>query len=181
VGALDVGHKHSCALDDDGGLWCWGGTDQGGTLPPVRAQSSARWRSVATGEDHTCAIRDDGSLSCWMNRPGGASEEADAMRIDDANDWRSVSAGLTHTCALRNDRSLWCWGAAELCGIGMSEGTVGLTRVGTRSDWDLLVVERDHACATTTDGDVFCWGSASDRGPTGQIGVVLVPTIVLFD
>jgi alpha-tubulin suppressor-like RCC1 family protein len=69
-----AGYAHTCAIKDDGSLWCWGDNNFGqigdGTkknkYSPVKIIESGVV-SVAAGGAHTCAIKKDRSLWCWGN------------------------------------------------------------------------------------------------------------------
>jgi len=64
---------HTCALLEDGSVWCWGANDRGqlgdGTtedaLVPVRAQLDTRAVDLSTGGATTCAADEEGVAWCW--------------------------------------------------------------------------------------------------------------------
>ena len=70
--AVASGYAHTCAVRDDGTLWCWGSNDQDGlgkagawSATPQQVDATATWSSVAAGTSSGCALRTDGSLYCW--------------------------------------------------------------------------------------------------------------------
>ena len=90
--------QHTCALDTDASVWCWGANDHGelgdGTTEdratPVRVTTlSAGATELAAGYDHTCAVLDGGSLSCWgYNYAGQLGDGTTTTRL------RPVNVGL---------------------------------------------------------------------------------------
>lgn len=77
--SVSAGDNHTCAVTNDGGLWCWGigsglGNGSGVNSPtPVQPENSSggRFIQVAAGKNHTCAAKDDGTLWCWGENIGG--------------------------------------------------------------------------------------------------------------
>jgi alpha-tubulin suppressor-like RCC1 family protein len=75
------GEAHTCAIDVEGGLWCWGrnelgqignGTTEQITTPlAIALPGSVRLRSLALGRNHSCVVRTDATLWCWgLNADG---------------------------------------------------------------------------------------------------------------
>jgi alpha-tubulin suppressor-like RCC1 family protein len=74
---LKAGRSHSVALDDRGGVYCWGscnygqcgpvGRRQGGTAPPkqVEALSQVQIADIAAGDAHTLALTGGGRVFGW--------------------------------------------------------------------------------------------------------------------
>jgi alpha-tubulin suppressor-like RCC1 family protein len=91
---ISGGASHSCGLQSDGSLWCWGKNESGqlglGDTEPrlepasVLVPGKNEWIRVSAGRDHTCAIRSDRSLWCWGKNENGqlglgrATPEGDA-------------------------------------------------------------------------------------------------------
>jgi hypothetical protein len=92
VATIDVvlGNSHTCALVDDGRVFCWGFNQKGqlgiGYLPE-HSPSGSKWYiitqpteviglpepavAVAAGGSHTCAVLGSGSVYCWGNNMDG--------------------------------------------------------------------------------------------------------------
>jgi alpha-tubulin suppressor-like RCC1 family protein len=124
------GASHTCALDAQKALYCWGSNDVGQLgvatsatqqthLPQqVIADSVTAFQKVAVGHDHACAIDEENALWCWgKNEHGqcGANPEdnnwVSPFRVGTLNSWQHVAAGKQITCAIRQGGSLFCWGA----------------------------------------------------------------------
>jgi alpha-tubulin suppressor-like RCC1 family protein len=79
--AAGLGQSHSCAIQEDGSLWCWGKNESGelglGDLEtrfePERVEVPGKneWIRIGAGREHTCAIKSDRSLWCWGKNANG--------------------------------------------------------------------------------------------------------------
>lgn len=130
---VSIAFSHSCAIDRNGGLHCWGWGRNGkvGDGTDVNRQTATpigqphRWRMVSVGAQHACAIRGDGTLHCWgwneKGRLGLGMPALEAWRptqVGSDDDWVEVAAGAQHTCGRKENGRLFCWG-------GNSRGQVG--------------------------------------------------------
>lgn len=178
---LTAGDDHTCGVQSDQTLWCWGYNSDGqlglgdrvARSTPFQVGAQA-WTSVAAGDAHTCGIDADAALWCWGDNAHG--QLGDGTTIDrsapvlvSGASWADVSLGIDHTCAVRTTGSLWCWGDnsdGEL-GDGTTTQRLTPTRVGTGTGWASPAVgEGDFSCARGTDGSAWCWGANDD----GQLG-----------
>ncbi len=74
IADMDVGSRHSCAVDDEGLAWCWGFNGQG---------------RLGTGEDG-----EDLEVSAFPRR----------VAPDDGFAFAAIWAGNAHSCAIDEDR-----------------------------------------------------------------------------
>ncbi|MBI4511853.1 MAG: hypothetical protein HY698_19625 [Deltaproteobacteria bacterium] len=184
--AISAGRTHSCGIDVDGRLFCWGNGRNGklgnrdtrthSTPQFVLGPSGATWESVSAGGEHACAIRkDDGSLWCWGAGDDGrlgtpqSSEASEPRQVEPGSTgWTSVSAGGAHTCAIR-DGSLFCWGINIVGQVGHgSSDSAAYTpkQVGLAPGWTSVSAGEFHSCGVR-DEKLYCWGANS----FGQLGV----------
>jgi hypothetical protein len=98
--AVSAGNAHTCAVADDGDLFCWGD----GSAGQLDGAPSEKFVSVSAGGTHNCAVRDNGGLACWGDNSSG---QLDGIP---AGEFLSVSAGGTHSCANRAGGGFACWG-----------------------------------------------------------------------
>lgn len=192
---VDVGGSHSCGIQNDGTLWCWGYNSDGelgvgDTFPrtsPTQVGAASDWLSVTVGELHTCGIRkgsgsQDGVLTkggmmwCWGANADGqlgvgdTSQRTTPSRVGSLAGWTSASAGGAHTCGLRVDQTLWCWGENGDGQLGIGDLVNRLTPVEVATDsWSSISTGAAHTCGieTTAEGTLWCWGGNED----GQLGV----------
>lgn len=104
---LDVatGYQHSCAVRDDGTLWCWG------HFRHLGAEKAIVGVELEIG-GYECGTR-------LSRRRSAASYSTTPTKVLDNtgrrtwSDWVHVDAHRHHTCAIREDDSRWCWGQDE--------------------------------------------------------------------
>lgn len=104
VGAA-AGREHTCALQGDGGIYCWGNNianetgliGAGVTFEPTVELISRGIVQISAGNRQTLVLRNDGSLLVFGHG------------IVDATDVSAISAGETMACLARRDGSVACW------------------------------------------------------------------------
>ena len=186
--SVAAGGGHTCAIRDDGTLWCWGlnfdgqlgiGSLDSENLPQqVTTPAADGWASVTTGAGHTCAVRADATLWCWGF---GSDGELGTGGIDDqtvpqqvtapaADGWSSVSAGGGHTCAVRADATLWCWGNGFFGQLGAGDLVSRLlpqqVTAPAAGGWSSVAAGAFSTCALQTHA-LWCWGDNDN----GQLGI----------
>ncbi len=195
--AMSVGYEHSCGIQEDGSLWCWGHNDldQLGVFGapkrqwrPLKVGSAQDWEVLEAGGHHSCGIRADGTLWCWGNSASGQLGHGatwsggSPVQVGTQTDWKSVSVGDEQTCGIRAGGTLWCWGdnsSGEL-GDGTTTERHSPVQVGSSAEWAAVDVAQRSTCAVKTDGTLWCWGdnnygqlgdgTNTDRTTPGQVG-----------
>src|SRR5690606_20512409 len=76
-----AGEIHTCALDTEGGVWCWGYDDQeqlgneaqehSSTPLAIDAPTGVTFTSLEAGYLHNCALDTEGNVWCWGGNDGG--------------------------------------------------------------------------------------------------------------
>lgn len=178
-----AGSRHSCGIQDDGSLWCWGVNVHGQLgvgdtterLSPTRVGTESDWIEVQCGGLHTCGIRADGSLWCWGANPAGqlglgmrTGDQWTPQRVGTLTGWRRLAAKARFNCALRPDDSLWCWGdnSDGQLGTGDTMDRLAPTQVLPGQRWTWVRQGPLHTCAINTEGALYCWGANG----SGQLG-----------
>ncbi|HKY14453.1 MAG TPA: hypothetical protein VJM33_05975 [Microthrixaceae bacterium] len=184
--AVTAGEFHTCALLDDGTVWCWGvnaygqlGTETNlATLAvnptPIQVLGIGPATAVAAGENHTCALVEDDGVWCWgLNLYRQLGHETNAVtfnpnpiptQVGGTLDAVSLSLGSGHSCIVTNTSEMKCWGLNRDGQLGNPAG------LGTfvTSSTPLAVTGMTHAavsegggfrhCAVLSDATVSCWG-----------------------
>jgi alpha-tubulin suppressor-like RCC1 family protein len=182
--------RHTCALDEQGAVYCWGDAG-GGKLGPVEPIGSravptvvsglSGMTGIAAGATHTCALDGAGGVVCWgeswqgqlgdgvigtISGPVQVSGLTDAVAV--ATGAGVTTSGGQHSCALRANGQVACWGRGEEGQLGYGGLLDQATPVAVSGVTDAVAVAAagKHACAVHAGGTVSCWG----RGSQGQLG-----------
>jgi len=153
--AIAVGPVYSCALRDDGALYCWGVNAQGqlglgdtnprgdnpmemgNNLPAVDLGTNKKVMAVTLGGTHTCALLDDGAVKCWGDNVDG-----------------QLGVGLDKTYNIGD--------AFGEMGNALKSVDLGIGKVVKA-----ISAGSGHTCALMAEGSVKCWGNNS----VGQLGI----------
>lgn len=149
-----AGWYHTCAINTDNKLYCWGKNDNGQLGDGTNCEGSYddncadkyvptkigddSWQKISAGGDHTCGIKSDGKLYCWGNNNSGQLGDGTAGTSEDwyaANKsvptkigddtWIDISAGQDHTCGIKADSKLYCWGRNQSGELGDGTSCIG--------------------------------------------------------
>jgi alpha-tubulin suppressor-like RCC1 family protein/Tol biopolymer transport system component len=184
TGYSDI-ESHSCAIKEDGTLWCWGHDYQGSlgidaepwTIEDTPVQvtpGKENWVQVSNGAYHSCAVDAENKLFCWgynsswANRLGlgeDTSSKSVPTPINPNDDWVSVTAGVDQTCAIQlgaeDSRRLYCWGDNYYGQLGVADNldkTIPTLVQGGFTDWKAVSTQNNHTCGIRDTGDMYCWG-----------------------
>ena len=188
---LALGDRHSCGLDGNGYLYCWGTSDsyQNGYDTSQRDypyqhswQSSEIYGdsmiSLSAGGDSTCSIREDFTLWCWGRNNEGQlghgtySQGTSPARVNLPSDTTplAVSVGGLHTCALDNLGAVYCWGSNNQGQLGLGNNTQSNVPIQVTLPSSTRAVALSsgdaHTCAILDDASISCWGYNNN----GQVG-----------
>jgi hypothetical protein len=184
---LSAESAFSCAVLDNGSLYCWGQNTEGmlaqddnypgeDQFSPLRVADFDDWTLVDAGQGHACALRGTGNLWCWgrnsQDQLGLGDTATEQYRypqqVGDQDDWIDVQAGQNHSCGLRVEGSLWCWGENSFGNLGTGDFTSHSSPfpIGDASYTDLSL-DTFHTCAVDENADLWCWG----RNVEGQLGL----------
>jgi alpha-tubulin suppressor-like RCC1 family protein len=183
--SIAAGAGHTCALDDLGAVWCWGGGERGQlgasaaevcklanadapcSRSPQAFGSNARFVALSVGANHACAIDDAGGLWCWGADDYGQLGRADlpfsAAALGVAGTWSAVACGGYHTCALASEAgALACFGdhANGQLGFGSASSHTPVATGDGRS-WLAVSSGTLGSCALDAARDAYCWGQTA--------------------
>ena len=191
---IDADMSNTCAVVDNGSLYCWGTNNQGqlnDDPSQLTGQTTPRWidlggnvaSTVSVGSLNVCSILNNGSLYCWGDDSYGQLARGGVSGLDS---WTPVyvdfGAGVTvaqinlgdqHLCAIVDNGSVYCWGRNANGGLG--NGSASFADPTSTPSWVDLGTGRTavavsaggfHTCAIVDNGSVYCWGA----NYYGQVG-----------
>lgn len=182
VRRIAAGCYHTCALQSDDSIRCWGLNMDGqlgsGNLLDITDAASSPAIALdppptmlAAGCYHSCAALADGTARCWGRNEFGQLGAGDPTPLADptlagildlGRPIIKITAGHSHTCALRDDGAVHCWGANDRGQLGYGDNTHRATPAASPLELGGTVLQieaaRFHTCARFTAGVVRCWG-----------------------
>lgn len=185
VASVSAGEQHTCAIENNRSLWCWGynihgGLGDGSTTDrhsPVQVTAlGTSVVEVSGGSLNMCARKADNTMWCWGDNYYG--EIGDGTTTDRHTPVQVTAlganvayaaAGWGSACAIKTDSTLWCWGRNQYGAVGDGTTTdrhtpVQVTKLGTGVVQ--VGIGASHACARKSDGTMWCWG----YNTSGEVG-----------
>jgi alpha-tubulin suppressor-like RCC1 family protein len=178
ISRLALGATQACAVDDGGGLRCWG--DAAPTLPPSPA---LRFTDVAAGWSHGCGLVEDGQVLCWGDgsqgqrgdgrapEPTSAAAAATPTPVKGLPPARRIFAGGDSSCAIGRDDAVYCWGDDQLLQLGPvreRDRCPGIppamftcrtqVRGASATRVRAIATGATMTCVLAIEGAVTCWG-----------------------
>jgi len=185
-----AGERHTCALVDNGEVWCWGyngslelGSAGGSQADPVKVPlgSGITASRIFVGGRVSCAFTSDNRLTCWgQNHKGqigngtvqlsGGTAPAAVSNVPTSFVPSHVDPGGRHVCAAATGGAVWCWGDDDRHQLATAaDSTLAVNVPGPA---DSITAARtvatglEYSCAVLTDDTVSCWG----RNHLAQLG-----------
>jgi alpha-tubulin suppressor-like RCC1 family protein len=188
---IAAGHSHTCAIDTNNSVQCWGGYHNGqlglGDKPTERLiptiitlDRGVGAVQIGVGSSHSCVLDNTGSVQCWEQNIYGQNHSTQhiptTIPLGEGVLATQLGVGKSHACALVDDirNPLKCWGENDDRQLGVVStlhdrnipNNIVLPMRGVVTE---LKTGLNHNCIVVVDvaKDVFCWG---DNG-NGQLGL----------
>jgi alpha-tubulin suppressor-like RCC1 family protein len=174
---ITAGMEHTCVLDSDGVVWCWGHNDigqagvTGGVMQvdsPTVIVSDSRYAFLAAGSAHTCVSTPFiSSMECWgagvSGQLGTGTNTNNAMPSPTMGfmegDVLALALGREHTCVART-AGLYCWGGSASSQIDFTSNVPQIHGHPGGRATDLLA-NRLATCLRVESGAIYCRGEQS--------------------
>lgn len=177
--SIALGDQHTCSIDENGSLYCWGDNSKGqlgigsttDKYSPLLVSSLSNVTKISLGSLHTCAIgdlaSDTNSVFCWGDNTygqlGDGNNTLQKSPIFIANGLTDIQLGSNHSCALDSSGSIYCAGDNSKGQLGTGNTTSSNTPVKNAfiSGAKQLSAGGNRTCAILTDNSLSCWGDNS--------------------
>jgi formylglycine-generating enzyme required for sulfatase activity len=152
---FDVGHNHTCAIDSDQQLHCWGAGTGGGTCSPTSPPPhdcdqaippTGSYAEVSASDFWSCALDLAGEITCWGSDYQGGISGAQSLSAGSYHDLQ-LGSGPTGCVREAGSNNLICWGHNH---VGQASNPPG-----PFESYDLGSV---NGCALDSSGNLDCWG-----------------------
>ncbi len=172
VGQLASESDITCALDQQGNVWCWGFSY---APAPKQVPGVAPAVQITTGQNFACALMGrPGAIVCWGSNYKGCLGDGTTqyaphrVSVLNINDAMQITSGDSHTCALRSNGHVSCWGEnfSGQLGIGQHDAIDHPFPAEALNVVDAIDVRagRGGTCIRRMSGAVVCWGSGMKAG-----------------
>lgn len=194
--SITNGNNHTCAIDSDDIMYCWGINSRGqlgnnslvqSNVPVSVSISVLRGKTIKSfdsGHYFNCAIASDDLVYCWgQNGVGQLGNNSTiqslipvAVNTDGALNGKtikSITVGGTHACVIASDNLAYCWGYNSFGQLGDNSTANTPVPVAVNTGGVLggktiksITAGDRHTCAIASDDLAYCWGYNN----YGQIG-----------
>jgi len=197
--SVEAGMYHTCGVESDGTVFCWGANDAGQAGPapsitpclgvrcrqaPSEVPATVAFSQVSPGFQNTCALSTGGSAHCWgVNGVGQLGVDVvtpwspTPVDVSGGLAFASLSTGANHTCGVTTTGVAHCWGYNNRNQLGFDgpEFSSAPVLVSGGLTYGSVVTGEVHSCGIGTDDRTYCWG----WNFYGQLGVDSIPVASL--
>ena len=187
--AVTTGATHTCAIMDDGSVWCWGSNSNGKLGVGNSSSGTPSWTftpqqvllpsertaiAISSGYHHSCAVLDNNSIVCWGlndhyqlgNWNSGFSTIPTHVSTSQGLSFNSIASGKYHNCAITNDNNAYCWGQNYYYQLGDAtstyrgdSATLKLVTLPVGRQAMGLSLGEYSSCSILDDESSYCWGN----------------------
>lgn len=138
--AVALGDLHSCAIRQDGLLFCWVGS-------PVHA-GPPRLQVLALSANTPRPALPQGNNANSQLGDGSATTRSSPVQVGSASNWAVIGASTSRTCGIKAGGDLLCWGYNNVGQLGDASITTRTvpTAVASTGTWASLAMSAVATC-----------------------------------
>jgi Regulator of chromosome condensation (RCC1) repeat len=172
--AVAVAVDRSCALDDEGSVFCWGldllSPIWGDVaLAPRRVEGVESASQVALTDSYACALIDGQGIQCWGVTPFTGEQDVDAepslpFFLTDSSSAVDFALSSGRTCAVLASGGVRCWGTMQDPGGCFNDGSPAANPFDLPGvkDATTITVSGSSTCFTRRAGLAACYVDGPD-------------------
>jgi alpha-tubulin suppressor-like RCC1 family protein len=168
---ISAGESHACALEVNGGLYCWGlntsgqllngeatgpdacrATSTGCYTRAIRVESSVPFAQIVVGKEQTCALSFGSPARVYCSGAGNR-----LAAVPGGLFFTILGRGARPNCALMERGEAYC---------GLSASAAPVRVAGQTVPYDAISTGGGHTCALDYEGRAYCWG----ENGAGELG-----------
>lgn len=177
--SVSTGFTHTCAVNLQANLYCWGDNSYGqlgnntttsSDRPETVTSLNGNVRNVTTGNYFTCATTLDGKGYCWGNGANGRLGNGASSNlslpglVSGLNTGTTqISAGESHACAIQSG-AVKCWGSGSTGALGnggTSSSDIPINVNVLNGGISTVVSGSRYSCASSGSSS-YCWGDNTE-------------------
>jgi alpha-tubulin suppressor-like RCC1 family protein len=171
---------HTCAVDADERVWCWGWNTSGqlglgdttNRSEPTLVPGLEGVVDVRLGSEHTCALDNQGAIWCWGSSDTGqlgifpSGVHTQPARLATPHDAVELAIGSFHGCLRTATGEVRCWGQNALGEVGSGNKNAVFTPIVVSGAAGAigLSAATQLSCAQFGRGAISCWGRVQATG-----------------
>lgn len=174
VTQIATGWDHTCALANNGNVYCWGdrGSGQLGTgtavyrTTPTAVAGGLKFRWLDATFQSSCAVTISGTTQCWGGT-GNASVLVPTA-VPGTPEFATIDGSRDYACGLTPAGAAYCWGPGGFGQLGNGGTTSSSTPVAVSGAhaFRAITVGGTFSCGLTLSQTAHCWG----LNMLGQLG-----------
>lgn len=172
---ISVASKHSCGIQTNGKVGCWGSEGNNGQLGigsisnmdrgVVFVSDEDTYKDIAVTDGTSCGVTTMGVLKCWGYSPLAANNTVIISRpqvLDAESKYTLLSAYRDRFCGVTESGLIRCFGPQSLNRIyslrGVSSKIDEPTALDHSTKYQNVLEGSYNRCGMTVDNEIRCWG-----------------------
>ena len=177
--SISSGSSHTCGVDEEGKLFCWGENSEGDLGSPsaksfdlpAQVPTNLKFKSVSCGANSTCAITENGKAYCWggneYGQLGNGTNIGSTAPVEvlSSSQFQMISVGDRYACAITTDGKPLCWGLngdGELGNNTFKNSSVPVAVAGGLR-FRSVTAGYSRTIGNTTNGAAYTWGMEKEK------------------
>lgn len=184
--SLALGSSHSCAVNLEGHLRCWGNNQYGQlglpsssadeVLPsPIPVDPEVKFLKVVAADDISCGLTQLHKIKCWGKFDSVLAEDQvnnsyspDPTLIEGNDQFSDLAVAPSFACAITHEKKIKCWGEVNHFKYNShypiySHYARSPITIDPETNYAAISMSSSHSCGLTEDHRIKCWGTKNEK------------------